>query len=264
MPLGYAPCNPRRRAPKRHFRQFLLSIKMSAGILLTTGLFGLCIDGTRAAQNTASGEVPLPVLRPANMPTASPLPAFDPQRTRQLCQDSLGGYGAKYSPVSPIAEMGGCGNPNPVSLIAVGNLSIHILPPATTNCPLSGALAAWTQNVVLEAALTHFGERIVAFKNAASYVCRSRNNRPGAKMSEHAFTNALDISAFQRASGVWVYVSENWGMANAESAFLKAVHRGACEHFTTVLGPEANEDHHDHFHLDLGKHGETGTYRICE
>jgi hypothetical protein len=33
--------------------------------------------------------------------------------------------------------------------------------------------------------------------------------------------------------------------------FLKAMHDGACREFETVLGPEANEEHRSHFHLDL-------------
>jgi hypothetical protein len=39
--------------------------------------------------------------------------------------------------------------------------------------------------------------------------------------------------------------------SEAEKArFLRFVHDGACETFGTVLGPESNEAHRDHFHLD--------------
>ncbi len=38
---------------------------------------------------------------------------------------------------------------------------------------------------------------------------------------------------------------------SAEGAFLRRLHRGACGTFGTVLGPEANEAHRDHFHFDL-------------
>jgi hypothetical protein len=37
----------------------------------------------------------------------------------------------------------------------------------------------------------------------------------------------------------------------SESTFLRALHKGACGPFGTVLGPEANEAHRDHFHLDM-------------
>jgi hypothetical protein len=47
----------------------------------------------------------------------------------------------------------------------------------------------------------------------------------------------------------------------AEGLFLRAIHDGACKDFGTVLGPEANDPHRNHFHLDLiprRRHG------ICE
>ncbi len=43
--------------------------------------------------------------------------------------------------------------------------------------------------------------------------------------------------------------------------FLRRLHTGACGIFGTVLGPEANESHHDHFHLDM-KERRNGGY--CE
>jgi hypothetical protein len=36
-----------------------------------------------------------------------------------------------------------------------------------------------------------------------------------------------------------------------EGKFLRRVHAGACKYFGTVLGPEANEAHHNHLHFDL-------------
>jgi hypothetical protein len=36
-----------------------------------------------------------------------------------------------------------------------------------------------------------------------------------------------------------------------QAKFLRRVHQGACEVFTTVLGPEANDIHRTHLHLDL-------------
>lgn len=37
----------------------------------------------------------------------------------------------------------------------------------------------------------------------------------------------------------------------ARRTFLHRVHAGACDVFGTVLGPEANDAHRDHFHLDM-------------
>jgi hypothetical protein len=35
-------------------------------------------------------------------------------------------------------------------------------------------------------------------------------------------------------------------------------------YFTTILGPGSNASHADHLHFDLGLHGKTANYRICE
>ena len=48
---------------------------------------------------------------------------------------------------------------------------------------------------------------------------------------------------------------------NGKSAFLRAAHRAACAIFRTVLGPEANKAHKNHFHLDMS---ERKSAAICE
>ena len=40
-------------------------------------------------------------------------------------------------------------------------------------------------------------------------------------------------------------------LAAPEAKFLRRVHRGACDVFSTVLGPETNDVHRTHLHLDL-------------
>lgn len=40
-------------------------------------------------------------------------------------------------------------------------------------------------------------------------------------------------------------------LAAPAAKFLRRIHQGACDTFTTVLGPEANDVHRSHFHLDL-------------
>jgi hypothetical protein len=40
-------------------------------------------------------------------------------------------------------------------------------------------------------------------------------------------------------------------LSTPEAKFLRRVHRSACDVFSTVLGPEANEVHRTHLHLDL-------------
>jgi hypothetical protein len=49
-----------------------------------------------------------------------------------------------------------------------------------------------------------------------------------------------------------------------QARFLATVHKTACTLFSTVLGPDANAAHRDHFHFDLGCHGRDCKYLICE
>jgi hypothetical protein len=43
--------------------------------------------------------------------------------------------------------------------------------------------------------------------------------------------------------------------------FVRKVHDDACNIFGTVLGPEANDAHKDHFHLDMKKRRRSA---LCE
>jgi hypothetical protein len=44
---------------------------------------------------------------------------------------------------------------------------------------------------------------------------------------------------------------EAQSQAELKGAFVKSVHDDACQTFGTVLGPEANDAHKDHFHFDM-------------
>jgi hypothetical protein len=82
-----------------------------------------------------------------------------------------------------------------------------------------------------------------------SYNCR--NVAGTSKRSEHAHANAIDVSAFVLADGRRITVQGGWNGNRSERAFLKAIHKSACRRFGTVLGPDFNKAHHDHFHLDM-------------
>ncbi len=40
---------------------------------------------------------------------------------------------------------------------------------------------------------------------------------------------------------------------DGKTQFLRAIHASACRIFGTVLGPEANNAHRNHFHLDMAE-----------
>ena len=93
------------------------------------------------------------------------------------------------------------------------------------------------------------------------------DNLYGAPLSEHSFGNAIDVSGFRLADGREIVIVRDWKKTDTqEAAFLREVHAGACQHFTTVLGPGADVFHYNHFHLDLAMHGSTSTgpRRYCQ
>ena len=106
-----------------------------------------------------------------------------------------------------------------------------------------------------------------------------RNRARSGKLSQHAFANAFDIAVFTLADGRSVSVAGDWPQpvnagkdgapvaqraSTPQARFLASAHGAACPLFTTVLGPDADADHRDHIHLDLGCHGRDCRYMICQ
>jgi hypothetical protein len=45
----------------------------------------------------------------------------------------------------------------------------------------------------------------------------------------------------------------DWTDNGDKGRFLRQVRDGACKQFSTVLGPEYNAAHRNHFHVDMGR-----------
>src|SRR5947209_10552404 len=129
--------------------------------------------------------------------------------------------------------------------------SVAVQPTATLACPIVSALDTWFASGVQPAALKWFGVQIAEIKQISAYSCRGMNGQPGARISEHAFGNALDIAGFTLADGRRITVKDGWRGAPEEQGFLRDVQGVACQHFSTVLAPGSNAFHYDHIHVDL-------------
>ncbi len=163
---------------------------------------------------------------------------------------------AVFSPLPPFKSRNGCAVASAVVLTFLGPQErMRVSPAATVNCPMVSALARWEREVVQPAARRFFGRKVQTIRQLASFACRTRNNVRGARLSEHGRANALDVAAFELDDGAVITVKDSWGGASNEARFLRAVHDGSCMVFRTVLGPDANAAHADHFHLDLGRWG---------
>lgn len=135
------------------------------------------------------------------------------------------------------------------SVTAVGPVAIK--PTATLACPIVSELDRWLADTVQPSAMRWFGVRVAEIKQISAYSCRGMNGNSHAHISEHAFGNALDISAFVLADGRRITVKDGWRGMPEEQGFLRDVQSGACAHFTTVLAPGSNVYHYDHIHVDL-------------
>ncbi len=161
---------------------------------------------------------------------------------------------APYSPVpysqAPAAQpLPRLGPPLGDPVNAVGPVAIK--PTATLACPIVSVLDRWLAESVQPAAQRWFGMRVVEIKQISAYSCRGMNGNPNSHISEHAFGNALDISAFVLADGRRITVKGGWRGMPEEQGFLRDVQGSACQQFNTVLAPGSNRFHEDHIHVDL-------------
>ena len=129
--------------------------------------------------------------------------------------------------------------------------SVAVQPTATLACPIVTALDTWFASGVQPAGLKWFGVQVAEIRQISAYSCRGMNGQPGARISEHAFGNALDIASFTLADGRKITVKDGWRGSPEEQGFLRDVHAAACQQFTTVLAPGSNAFPYDHIHVDL-------------
>src|SRR3954468_767550 len=178
--------------------------------------------------------------------------------SQQLVQPS-----AYMSRSSKIDGPGACGMDYPFKVSAFSSGSVALTSKVTLACPIIPRIDTWLDEVVKPAALLYFGVPVVDIK-AGSYSCRPRNNQAGAKVSEHAFGNAMDVMGFVFADGRQLMVVKGWRGDPADQEFLREVFVGACRYFTTVLAPGADPFHYDHIHIDLARHDPRGERHICK
>jgi hypothetical protein len=214
----------------------------------------------------------LPVLVPALLSGCSSGPNFvakyEPWRAAEenACLHS-GVLMARRASLEPKSALGGpsyCGTEHPFEMTSAEDGRVALKPAALLRCPMIPQVDRWIRTNVTPAAYRHFGMPVTEIKVAGSYSCRPQNNALGAKLSEHGYANALDVSGFVLADGRRITLKKGWRGDPREQAFLRDVHQGACQHFTTVLGPNHDRLHHDHFHVDLARRGQDGLKTVCK
>ena len=186
---------------------------------------------------------------------------YEPWREAEEAQCLRSGHVRATPFLVQRAALGGpghCGATQPFEMTAALSGRVAMRPAALLRCPMIPAVDHWMQTTVMPAALRNFSQPVVEIKVAASYSCRPMNHVDGARLSEHGHANALDVAAFILADGRSISVKKGWRGDYRDRAFLRAVRDGACQQFTTVLGPDYDGNHHDHFHVDLARRGPDG------
>jgi hypothetical protein len=180
-----------------------------------------------------------------------------------LCRSLLAQAGIRFTALPPRRVSGQCGHEDAVRLTPGGANRIGYRPADLgTSCPVAAALALWEWHVVQPAALRHFGQRVASIDHFGSYSCRRVNGRDEGAWSEHARANAVDVAGFRLADGTRITIVGNWPGEGPGAAFLREVRDGSCDLFATVLSPDYNAAHRDHFHLDQANRGAMG-WRGC-
>jgi hypothetical protein len=170
---------------------------------------------------------------------------------------------AFIAPGRPINGPSVCGAVQPFTMRAAMNGAISFKPAPQVQCQMVAAIERFTRDIISPAARYYYGMGVAEIKVLSSYSCRPRNGIAGGQLSEHGFANAIDIGSFKLVDGREISVLRGWRGAGQDQAFLRAVHKGGCQLFTTVLGPEANVYHRDHFHFDLAPRSRNGK-GVCQ
>jgi hypothetical protein len=208
-----------------------------------------------AASPALAGNTALAVdrsLRPQRRPGnfARLASAVTPPRATSRAGSVCGVPEIKGEALAPIPGGGACGVDQPVRISSVSGVALAQQP--TIDCTTAKALNTWVREGVIPA-VGRKGGGIARLNIIAHYSCRSRNNQPGARLSEHSFGHAVDVSGVTLKDGTTLTVLDHWRSAKY-GKIIKAMHKSACGPFGTVLGPNSDRYHANHLHVDTARY----------
>ncbi|GAB2716196.1 extensin-like domain-containing protein [Halomonas garicola] len=174
---------------------------------------------------------------------------------REGCLAALESFPDKaldYRALEDYAPVANCPLTNVVRLNASG---VSFNRGFVASCPLALGWLMFEHHVLQPAAREHLGSPVRRVEHYGSFACRNIYGRQNARRSAHATADALDVAAFTLEDGRRASVLADWRNEGERGRFLRELHRGACRHFATVLGPDYNAAHANHFHLAMGGFG---------
>ena len=237
-----------------------------------SGIVALLLLGSAAWAQAPTAPLPPPrpdrpmKPEPDSEPRAESPPSTDApvekmtsgeNSAHSACLDRLSKLGLRFEKKPPVQE-GRCSIENPVLVSSLPN-GIEVAPASLMACPVAESLARWVGEVVAPEAERQFQSAPTKLLIGTSYQCRDQRN--GAKLSEHALGNGVDVMGFEFAKRSPLTIAAQTDNS-PEANFQSAIQKAACPIFNTVLGPGSDAAHGDHLHLDLRQR--KGDYRICQ
>lgn len=211
-----------------------------AALLMTTLALAAC----------GGDLVPRGRVNTASKPSKATRPVAPPTMEVRQCMAKLQSQSVAFTPLPDQNFGGGCSALGSVKLLDIGVPATNL---GAMTCNLAANFAAWARYGVQPAARLILGAEVVRIETFGTYNCRPIAG--SGKLSEHAHSNAVDVSAFVLSNGRRISIENDWSGDRRTRQFLEVVHASACKRFRTVLSPNYNAAHHDHFHFDMGGKG---------
>ncbi|MEM6465723.1 MAG: extensin family protein [Pseudomonadota bacterium] len=230
--------SPPREGPKPDFT----GLKALLVALLVAGAFGLGFWALEAFRAPFDPLATPDVTTPWKLSRTAEDPA--------LCQAALSAV-AQFTPTQDREDSHVCHIRGQVVLTHTAGVGLRPMP---TRCASALRLALWVEHNLKPLAQTHLGADITQIHHFGSFSCRRIRTSAGEgrAMSAHATANAIDISGLSLSDGRRLSLKDSWSSPES-AAFWQAARKGACTWFPTVLSPDYNSLHADHFHLAKGR-----------
>lgn len=171
----------------------------------------------------------------------------------EACRVALADAGVEFVAMEDKVDSDACHIRNRVRLDRTSLAGLH---PVETRCAIAVRMLLWEHHDLQPMANALLGSPVARIHHLSSFSCRAMRtgSGPTGRMSEHATANAIDISGFTLADGRRISLQDDWTGNTDAARFLRAARDGLCRWFNTVLGPDYNDLHRDHFHADMGRY----------
>lgn len=196
---------------------------------------------------------PLASLDPNAAPNSvTPIQLYRTALNQEACTAALEvAESLHYRKLDDLEASAQCHIRNRVTIRKVANSNMRAV---ETSCEIALRLYMWNRHVVQPAAARHFGQSVDEILHFDSYSCRKMRTPQGnsTSWSAHATAHAIDISGFVLADGRSLTLLDSWDDTDMQN-FWREVRDGGCTWFRTLLSPDYNALHKDHFHLAQGR-----------